>query len=62
VIIYTLDGRHINHFDPQNNISAAKVTGITHSLNITSTQYATAVAILFAGYVLMQLPSNIFPT
>jgi len=27
---------------------------------MTSTQYATAVAILFAGYVLMQLPSNIF--
>lgn len=25
-----------------------------------STQYATAVAILFAGYVLMQIPSNIF--
>lgn len=27
---------------------------------MTSTQYATAVAILFAGYVVMQLPSNIF--
>lgn len=27
---------------------------------MTSEQYATAVAILFAGYVLMQLPSNIF--
>jgi MFS family permease len=29
---------------------------------MTSTQYATAVAILFAGYVLMQIPSNIFLT
>ena len=27
-----------------------------------STQYATAVAILFVGYVLMQIPSNIFLT
>lgn len=27
---------------------------------MNSTQYATAVALLFAGYVLMQLPSNIF--
>lgn len=27
---------------------------------MSSTQYATAVAILFAGYVVMQLPSNIF--
>ena len=27
---------------------------------MSSTQYATSVAILFAGYVLMQLPSNIF--
>lgn len=27
---------------------------------MTSTQYATAVALLFVGYVLMQIPSNIF--
>ena len=27
-----------------------------------STQYATAVAILFVGYVIMQIPSNIFLT
>ncbi|KAJ5701432.1 MFS transporter [Penicillium malachiteum] len=49
----------MNYLD-RNNISAAKVAGISTSLHMTSTQYATAVAILFAGYVLMQLPSNIF--
>ncbi|KAK1142327.1 hypothetical protein N8T08_007878 [Aspergillus melleus] len=49
----------MNYLD-RNNIAAAKVAGIATSLNLTSTQYATAVAILFAGYVLMQLPSNIF--
>ncbi|GFN21282.1 MFS transporter [Aspergillus tubingensis] len=49
----------MNYLD-RNNISAAKVAGISQSLHMSSTQYATAVAILFAGYVLMQLPSNIF--
>jgi MFS family permease len=27
---------------------------------MSSTQYATAVALLFIGYVLMQIPSNIY--
>ncbi|CAG7920758.1 unnamed protein product [Penicillium olsonii] len=49
----------MNYLD-RNNISAAKVAGIATSLHMSSTQYATSVAILFAGYVLMQLPSNIF--
>ncbi|KAL3462654.1 major facilitator superfamily domain-containing protein [Aspergillus heterothallicus] len=49
----------MNYLD-RNNISAAKVAGISDSLNLSSTQYATAVALLFVGYVLMQIPSNIF--
>ncbi|KAL4900396.1 hypothetical protein BDW74DRAFT_170804 [Aspergillus multicolor] len=49
----------MNYLD-RNNISAAKVAGIQQSLSLNSTQYATAVALLFAGYVLMQIPSNIF--
>lgn len=44
----------------QNNIAAAKVAGISKSLHLSSNEYATAVAILFVGYVLMQIPSNIF--
>lgn len=44
----------------QNNIAAAKVAGIAISLHMSSTQYATSVALLFVGYVLMQIPSNIF--
>jgi len=44
----------------QNNIAAAKVAGIAKSLKLSDTQYATAVALLFVGYVLMQIPSNIF--
>ncbi|KND88218.1 putative transporter [Tolypocladium ophioglossoides CBS 100239] len=49
----------MNYLD-RNNIAAAKVAGIATSLKLTSNEYATAVAILFAGYVLMQIPSNVF--
>jgi len=46
----------------QNYIDAAKVASIAQSLHMDSTQYATAVAILFVGYVIMQIPSNLFLT
>ncbi|VUC25970.1 unnamed protein product [Clonostachys rosea] len=49
----------LNYLD-RNNIAAAKVAGLADSLKLTAAQYATAVAILFVGYVLMQIPSNIF--
>ncbi|KAM5356738.1 hypothetical protein ACJ41O_003384 [Fusarium nematophilum] len=49
----------LNYLD-RNNIAAAKVAGLADTLRLTAAQYATAVAILFVGYVLMQLPSNIF--
>ncbi|KAH8891484.1 MFS general substrate transporter [Thozetella sp. PMI_491] len=49
----------LNYLD-RNNIAAAKVAGIDKSLGLSSTQYATSVAILFVGYVVMQLPSNVF--
>ncbi|KAI0013753.1 MFS general substrate transporter [Xylariaceae sp. FL0662B] len=49
----------MNYLD-RNNIAAAKVAGIDKTLHLSSSQYGTAVAILFVGYVLMQLPSNIF--
>lgn len=29
-------------------------------LGLSSTQYATSIALLFVGYILMQLPSNIY--
>ncbi|KAJ0119932.1 hypothetical protein J7T55_000782 [Diaporthe amygdali] len=49
----------LNYLD-RNNIAAAKVAGVAKSLNLSPSQYSTAVAILFVGYVLMQIPSNIF--
>jgi hypothetical protein len=44
----------------QKNIAAAKVAGMQKDLGLSSTQYATAIALLFVGYILMQLPSNVY--
>ncbi|GME24503.1 uncharacterized protein K452DRAFT_238615 [Neofusicoccum parvum] len=44
----------------QDKIAAAKVSGIKETLKLISTQYSTAVAILFVGHVLMQISSNVF--
>ncbi|KAK4500882.1 hypothetical protein PRZ48_009074 [Zasmidium cellare] len=51
----------LNYLD-RNNIAAAKVAGLEADLHLTSTQYSLALSILFVGYVLMQVPSNIFLT
>ncbi|KAL4939440.1 hypothetical protein BDV06DRAFT_225039 [Aspergillus oleicola] len=47
-----------NYLDRQ-NIAAAKLVGIEEDLSITDVQYQTCVSILFVGYILMQVPSNI---
>lgn len=49
----------MNYLD-RNNIAAARLAGLEDDLELTSTQYLTAVSILFAGYILMQIPSNLF--
>lgn len=52
VIMYIL-----NYLDRQ-NIASAKLADIEEDLNLSAVQYQSAVSILFAGYILMQLPSN----
>jgi hypothetical protein len=52
VVLYIL-----NYLDRQ-NIASAKIAGIHVDLNLSTTQYNTAVAVLFAGYVALQIPSN----
>ncbi|WRT68772.1 uncharacterized protein IL334_005752 [Kwoniella shivajii] len=47
----------LNYLDRQ-NISSAKIAGISKDLNLSTTQYNTAVSVLFAGYVSLQIPSN----
>lgn len=49
----------MNYLD-RNNIAAARLAGLEDELNLSSTQYLTALSILFVGYLLMQVPSNLF--
>ena len=54
----------MNYLD-RNNIAAARLAGLQDpeskgGLALTSTQYLTALSVLFVGYLLMQIPSNLF--
>ncbi|RYO91689.1 hypothetical protein DL764_008250 [Monosporascus ibericus] len=51
----------LNYID-RNNIAAAKLAGLPEDLNLhaDSGEFQTAVSILFVGYILMQIPSNLF--
>lgn len=49
----------LNYLD-RNNIAAARLAGLESDLSLTGTQYLTALSILFVGYILMQIPSNLF--
>jgi MFS family permease len=52
---------NINHLD-RNNIAAAKLKGLTEDLGIEGDEakYQTCLSILYVGYILMQVPSNMF--
>lgn len=54
VLIYIM-----NYLD-RNNIAAARLAGLQQDLHLDDTQYATCLSILFVGYILVQVPSNIF--
>ncbi|KAF2162121.1 hypothetical protein M409DRAFT_69333 [Zasmidium cellare ATCC 36951] len=52
----------MNYLD-RNNIATARLAGtpgLEEDLNMTDSQYETCVSILFVGYILMQIPSNLF--
>lgn len=49
----------MNYLD-RNNIAAARLAGLEDELGLSGTQYLTALSILFVGYILMQVPSNLF--
>ncbi|XHG07461.1 hypothetical protein AWENTII_010608 [Aspergillus wentii] len=53
IIMYIL-----NYLD-RNNIAAARLAGLPEDLGLEGSQYATCVSILFVGYLLMQIPSNL---
>ncbi|KAF7541559.1 hypothetical protein G7Z17_g11923 [Cylindrodendrum hubeiense] len=49
----------MNYLD-RNNIAAARLKGLQDDLKLDDTQYATCLSILYVGYILMQVPSNMF--
>ena len=51
----------LNYLD-RNAIALAKLNGIQKDLNLSGTQYQTCVSILFVGYILGQIPSNMLLT
>ena len=54
VLIYIM-----NYLD-RNNIAAARLKGLQADLGMDYSQYATCLSILYVGYILMQVPSNMF--
>lgn len=52
VLIYIM-----NYLD-RNNIGAARLKGLQDDLSLNDTEYATCLSILYVGYILMQVPSN----
>ncbi|KAK4241655.1 putative tartrate transporter [Achaetomium macrosporum] len=51
---------YIMNYIDRNNIAAARLAGLERDLHLSSTEFQTAVSILFVGYLLMQIPSNLF--
>ncbi|RYP73075.1 hypothetical protein DL771_003826 [Monosporascus sp. 5C6A] len=47
----------LNYLD-RNAITLARLNGLEEDLNLVGTEYNTAVSILFVGYILGQIPSN----
>ncbi|KAK5085352.1 hypothetical protein LTR05_004636 [Lithohypha guttulata] len=53
VLVYLM-----NYID-RNNYAAARLQGLEEDLNLTPQQYQTGLSILFVGYIIMQVPSNL---
>ncbi|RDW78727.1 uncharacterized protein DSM5745_05579 [Aspergillus mulundensis] len=51
----------MNYLD-RNAIAAAKIAGIVDDLNLSDSEFQTCISILFVGYILMQIPSNLYLT
>lgn len=51
----------LNYLD-RNAIALARLNRLEKELRLTSTQYQTCVSILFVGYILGQIPSNMLIT
>ncbi|KAI9705666.1 MAG: hypothetical protein M1820_005076 [Bogoriella megaspora] len=50
---------YIMNYIDRNNLPAAKLAGMSDDLKLKGDEFQTAVSILFVGYLLMQVPSNL---
>ncbi|CAI6058865.1 unnamed protein product [Clonostachys chloroleuca] len=50
---------YITNYLDRNSIPASRLKGLQDDLGLSDTQYATCLDILYLGYTLMQVPSNI---
>lgn len=57
-ILPVLVTMYILNFLDRQNIASAKLANIEEDLGLSDVQYQTCVSILFVGYILMQVPSN----
>jgi MFS family permease len=56
-----LRAQHLTDFNQDRNaIALARLDDLEKDLGLSSTQYQTCVSILFVGYLLGQIPSNMF--
>ncbi|RXW25283.1 hypothetical protein EST38_g562 [Candolleomyces aberdarensis] len=44
----------------RNNAAAARLRGFQKDLDLTDAQFATVLSVLYIGYTIMQIPSNMF--
>ncbi|KAE9404474.1 MFS general substrate transporter [Gymnopus androsaceus JB14] len=49
----------ILNFLVRGNLANARLQGLQTDLSLNDTQYATCISVLFAGYIFMQVPSNL---
>ncbi|KAK4937077.1 hypothetical protein LTR10_022200 [Elasticomyces elasticus] len=59
ILFPTLLAFYILNYIDRNALSFAKIVGIQKDLNLTSIEFATCLSILYVGYCLFQVPSNL---
>ncbi|KIL70100.1 hypothetical protein M378DRAFT_156155 [Amanita muscaria Koide BX008] len=49
---------HILNFIDRNNVAAARLRGFEKDLNLEGNQFAMVLSVMYIGYIIMQIPSN----
>lgn len=53
---------HTSSYLDRNALANARIQGIEKSLHLHGTQFNTTISVLFAGYIALQIPSNMIIT